>query len=511
MAIASLADIAAATAEREPQRIAIDDGRRRVTYGQLSSSASRFAGFLGTSGVHRGARVAICLRNQVEFMEAHLGILQAGCVSVPIPPESTDAELDAYLSDAEPMVFIASPSVVERQSRPAVDLLRLTDSPCSIPGVLTLADAIAGASGEPAPPRSEPNALAVLLYTTGTSARPKAVMLSHQNTLAAIRNEISIVGQNAERELVVLPLWHSYGLGQVYCNLATSGTVFLRNGLTRLGRILDLLHAERITAFACTPTGYKLILERGGEAFQKAGQFLTQSVVNSSPLSRPLAERLRQVLPQLRIFVYYGLTEASRTTFLSLNDVAPEKYESVGVPAPGVQVRVVRQSGASAAIGEEGEIVVSGDTVALGYWRRPEETSATFTANQLRTGDVGTFDQAGNLWLRGRLKDFINVGGLKVSPSEVEQSLGTHPSVADCAVCAVPDTLTGEAVAAMIVLKPNELVNTEALETHCATTLEHFKVPKIWVMADVVPRTDSGKAIRRDVEAHVRTTLHLER
>jgi long-chain acyl-CoA synthetase len=510
MAAITLGDIAVSAAATTPDRVALADERRRLTYAELESRSARFASFLRREGLVPGSRVAICLRNQVEFLEAHLGVLRAGCVSVPLPPDSAATELQTYLADCEPAAVVGTAAVFDRDATIARGRLCLTDrSAESFPGP-TIDDAIAGSSdSRVAAPATD--ALAVLLYTTGASGAPKAVMLSHRNTLAAVRNEISVVGISGERELVALPLHHSYGLGQVYCNLATGGTVHLRNGLTRLKSIFDVLREQQITAFACTPTGYQLILQRGAEAFASSASTLRQTVVNSSPLSRELGERLRALLPELRVFVYYGLTEASRATFLCLNDVEATDYESVGQPAPGIGVTVARPDASPAAPGEAGEIMISGETVALGYWRRPDETAASFHASQLRTGDVGMFDERGHLWIRGRLKDIINVGGLKVSPAEVENRLRAHPEVSDCAVGGVADPIAGEAVGALVVLKTGSVVSFDELAAHCGEALEPFKVPRVWAGTNAIPRSDSGKLLRREIESALRDHLAAPR
>ncbi|MEM6909312.1 MAG: class I adenylate-forming enzyme family protein [Pseudomonadota bacterium] len=456
----SLSDIILRGAESFPEREAVSDANTVLTYGELAERALKVAGWLTQQGVAPGERIMIVLPNGVDFVAAHFGVLFAGAVSVPCDSAASPATLAAIRQSCRPAAMLDADTITDalahRQSA---------------------SDAGSGSGSD----------LAAILYTTGTTGDAKGVMLTHDNTLAALCNISEFVGYTqADREVVILPLNHSFGLGHVYCNLLNGGAVYLEPGMTRVGRILRKIEEWGATGFPGTPLGVKLLLDRYGPVFAERCAGLRFMVVNSAPLPPEDAARLQEHLPQCDIMVYYGLTEASRSTFASLTQLGPDFYRSVGKPMPGVDLR----------LSQAGEVLLSGPTVTPGYWGNPELTAEKIVEGYLHTGDLGRLDEAGNLFVTGRIGDMINFGGYKVMPSEVEAALQSHPAVDE--VCVFGEELVEAAIVAVSGFEEQELAR------HCHALLEPYKVPARFHQVASIPRSNTGKVRRFELAQAVK-------
>lgn len=448
-----LSDILAESAARWGQRLAVADAAGSLSYAGLLDQASRVAGWLIKNGVRPGDRVTLQLANGTRFVTAHFGVLLAGGVSTPLDPALPEPQLKDIISRTEPRVELNAESPWEEAL---------------------------GASPLPAAVKRAPGDLATLMFTTGTTGRPKGVMLTHANVLAALRNIVKFIGYTeSDREVITLPLSHNFGLGHLYCNLMCGGAVYLENGLARVGRVLKAIEAFGATGFPTTPTGVAMLLDRYGEVFRERGSKLRFMVVNSAPLPPERAAQLQGLLPQLDILVYYGLTEASRSTFISLSKSGPSRYASVGPAMPGVDLR----------IDATGEVRISGPTVSPGYWREEELTARSFDGGALRTGDLGRLDDQGFLYLTGRADDIINLGGYKVNPADVERVVDRFPDVRESAVAG-----EGEVIVYYV---SDALPDEDALLRHCRAFLQSHETPTRFVRVETLPRTDSGKLKRK--------------
>lgn len=457
-----LSDIVVTGAERFPAREAVSDQTTSWAYGDLYANASRVAAWLRHQGVRPGDRVTIKLPNGVEFIAAHFGVLLAGAVSVPCDPAIPPAGLETICRSCTPRLGLDPPSIAQALATPGV---------------------------APLPPERTSDDVAALLYTTGTTGEPKGVILTHANTLAALHNIADFVGYTADdREVVTLPLSHSFGLGHVYSNLMCGGAVHIEPGLARVGRVLRKISEWGATGFPGTPLGFAMLLEHYGELFARTCRHLRFIVVNSAPLPPEQAARMQAALPDTDLMVYYGLTEASRSTFISLTSTGPERYASVGRPMPGVSIRLA----------DDGEILIRGPTVTSGYWNAPDATRAALTDGWLHTGDLGQFDADGYLHVTGRLKDLINVGGYKVSPEEVERVLLRHEAIADAGA------FGGDQVEAAIVARGP--VDPKDLARLCYSHLEPFKVPVRFHRIDAIPRSNTGKIKRHQLAEQLKET-----
>ncbi|MBK5264446.1 MAG: AMP-binding protein [Alphaproteobacteria bacterium] len=457
-----LQDMIIQGAERFPDREAVADPKNSRSYAQLAEASRRIAIWLRRTGVRPGDRVVLMLPNGVDFIAAHFGVLMAGGISVPCEANASAATIAAIRDSCAPRASLDAVTIIEA--------LATRDG--------TLPDA-----------ERTTDDLATLMYTTGSTGRPKGVMLTHGNTLAAIQNIIGFVGYTAQdREVVILPLSHSFGLGHVYCNLSCGGAVYTEPGLTRVGRVLRKVADWGATGFPGTPLGYAMLMDRYGEIFQERCRNLRFIVVNSAPLPPSEAARLRAMLPDVNLMVYYGLTEASRSTFISLSQCGLAYYGSVGQAMPGIDLR----------LSDENEVLIAGPTVAQGYWNDPEQTAAAFHDGYLHSGDQGRIDEDGFLHVTGRFKDLINVGGYKVYPAEIEKVLLEHDAVEDA--CAFGT----DRVEAAIVTRRD--VSEIELSRFCYQRLEGFKVPSRIYPVAFIQRSETGKIIRHAVAAQCRGT-----
>ncbi|WP_309396744.1 class I adenylate-forming enzyme family protein [Cerasicoccus maritimus] len=450
-----LADILAQGQSQWPNKVAVADASRSLTYGELALGAQCIAGWLIAQGVAPGDRVAIRLPNSVRFVETFFGVQWAGAVTTPLDPAMPEAQFRAIVKRAEPKV------VLDAQS-PWEDIF----------SAAPLGEAVNRA----------PDDLASLMFTTGTTGQPKGVMLTQANVLTALQNITEFVGYTpADREVITLPLSHNFGLGHMLCNLLCGGAVYLEPGMSRVGRVLKAIESFGATGFPTTPLGVSLLLDRYREVFVERAQGLRFMVVNSAPLPPERAAELQAALPDLNVLVYYGLTEASRSTYISLTEAGPDRYGSVGQPMNAVDLKIA----------DTGEVLIGGPTVTPGYWCDDELTQATLPNGVLHTGDLGHLDGDGYLYITGRADDIINLGGYKINPLQVERVLEQFTGVAEAAVVG-----KGEVCAYYVA---TEELDADVLTKHCRTQLQVYETPQRYIRIDALPRTDSGKLKRQEL------------
>ena len=480
---ASIAERFRATANRVAARDFIvstaSGSAERLSYGAALRRAEAFARQLRDLGAQPGDRIVLNCGNSLDYVCAYFGTWFAQCTVVPVDEFARPPQVNGIYRDC------AARFVVTAQGRtdldPDVRQLRLQD--------------IVWDGAAPAPYNDQSLAahLPLIIYTSGTTGSPKGVCLSHGNldyTRAAITDWAGVTED--DRELTTLSLTHLFGLGHLHVYSALGGTICIGEGLRDVPRLLDVMEVERITSFPGTPAGMKILLDRFADAFREKGRGLRYIVINTAPMPVPYTERLLALLPDTRIYMYYGLTEASRSTYISHRD-HPEKIATVGRPPAGAQVSI--GDPAQPLVNEPGEILVRGPHVTSGYWAH--EADAFFEDGWFRTGDLGSLDADGFLTWIGRVRDQINVDGLKLVPSEVEAILRLDSRVADCAVVGLPDPLSGESVAAFVVLageKPNGL--ELELRKLCSAHLEAYKVPRRVLIVNEIPKTDTGKIKR---------------
>ncbi|MHB1434752.1 MAG: long-chain-fatty-acid--CoA ligase [Thermoplasmata archaeon] len=522
-----LTDALHRSVERWPDRTALIYYGARWSYRGLWQAVERWASGLRQLGVRPRDRVALYLPNCPAYPIAFFGTLRAGATVVQVSPLYLGDDLARLLDDAEPRAVVTvemiaphlTPLLARRPSirviwarlrsfypiglRPFVNMvLRRRGYPTGAPRgaafvrwreVASATGTVPALTGDPA------REVAVLQYTGGTTGDPKAAMLTHRCLRAnaaqvAAWNTRAVSG--SEVVLATIPLFHIYGLTVALLNgLFDGGTVILQ---TRpdIAELLKLIDRYRPTQLPGVPALYQAI-NMSPEVQRHNLRSISVCISGSAPLLAATAHRFEE-LTGAAVVEGYGLTEASPVTHA--NPIEGEhRIGSVGLPLPDTDQRIVDPATGRTltAPGAVGELWVRGPQVMAGYYRRPEETADVLVDGWLRTGDAAQVDADGFAYIVDRLKDMINVGGLKVYPREVEEVLATHPAVAEVTVVGLPDAIHGEVVVAVVVRRPGTAVRSEELIEYVRGRIAHYKAPRRIEFREELPRTGVQKVLRR--------------
>lgn len=463
-----------------------------TTYGELRDQVARIRGSLLARGVEPGDRIAIVADNNWSFVAAYLATLGVGAVAVPLNPQSPAPELERELGlvDAELVLVGPEPDQVTSAGHAA----------SSLPGCQGHVRVVDLLDGEPAAlVEREADDLAVLLYTSGTVGRPRPAMLSHGNLVSNIEQILANPDRPPDIDEValgVLPLFHVFGLNALLgLTMHVGGTLVLVERFDARAT-LDLVAEHGVAVLSGVPTMWAAwvnVPDVGPEELSTVRLGVSGAAALDPDVRRAVRERFG-----IDIIEGYGLTEAAPAVTSGLGCAAPDG--SIGVPLPGVSVRLVEASGEDALVGDPGEIWVKGPNVFGGYWHDPEATEAALTPDGwLRTGDIAVVDDDGYLSLVDRAKDLIIVSGFNVYPGEVEEVLAQHPSVEAAAVVPEPHPRSGEAVKAFVVREPGADVDEAELIEHAGRHLARYKCPSSITFVDELPYSVTGKVVRRSL------------
>jgi long-chain acyl-CoA synthetase len=500
-----VADVVRHWAGVRPQAVALRHGRRALTYGELDERSSRLAQALRGAGVGPGVRVAHLDRTGPEVIELLFAAGKIGAVVVPLNWRLAPPELEAIVADARAPVLIAGPGFLETARR-------IADAPASSVRVVeTGAEYEAWLAAHPAVDpglRGDAGDTIVQMYTSGTTGVPKGVLTTHRN-LAAAAETSPRWGFDADSvSLTPLPMFHIGGIGWAFVGLWNGAATLLVSDFDPPA-VLDLLERERVTNAVFVPTMLQMLCAVPGAAGRDYGA-LRSIAYGASPITTPVLKRALRTFA-CDLFGIYGLTETTGAAVqLDAADHDPDGprehlLRSAGRPYPWVQLRIADPaSGAGRAPREVGEVWLRAPNVMAGYFNRPAETAAACTPDGwLRTGDGGYVDEDGYLFLTDRIKDMIVSGGENVYPVEVEEALAQHPDVDEVAVIGVPDARWGETVKAIVVPAPGTAPDAAALVAFLRERLAAYKLPRIVELAGTLPRTPSGKVLKRELrEGH---------
>lgn len=487
-----------AAARDHGNRPALDFGTETVegsiTYGEMDTEADRVAAGLRTLGVARGERVAIVMGNVPHFCYSYFGILRAGAIAAPLNPTLTARELGRILSDSGARVVLAAP--------PA--MLPVTDAMSSAPTVervVSISEWEAVLAGnETADEDVAPEDIAVLAYTSGTTAEPKGAMLTHGNLKANLDQQMAIPEAQVTRDDVLylsLPLFHIFGLNVTLGLMVMNAARGLLIERFEPVRALRLIEERGITVVFGAPPMYLAWAGIPG-ADQYDLSKVRLAVSGAAPLPAEVLDDFKKLFG-IDIYEGYGLTETAPT--LTSNRMTGEpRPGSVGIPLADVELRLVDDAGKDVELGDPGEVVVRGPNVFKGYWGRDDLTRQAFLGDGwFRTGDIAVQDEEGYIYLVDRKRDLIIVSGFNVFPSEVEEALLEHPAVEQAAVVGVPHRHTGEAVRAYVVVAEGQHAEEEELLNHVRARLARFKCPESIELVDELPTLLSGKVLRREL------------
>lgn len=489
-------------------KTALVTDRKRLSYAELDDLSSRLAASLAANGVKRGDRVLVFMDNCWEAAVSIFAVLKAGATFSPINA-STKADKLAYIIDdceATAILTLARLMPIVGQALAAITVPQpfvasTQTAPDHMPkGAITF-EACLEAAPAAIPHRGIDVDLAMLIYTSGSTGRPKGVMMTHRNIDAAAES-ITTYLRNAPDDIIlnVLPLAFDYGLYQLLMAMRLGATLVLEKSFAFPQAIFERIRAEKVTGFPLVPTMAAMILQMRDlePGFLPSLRYITNTAAALPPMH---IARLRELLPGVRLYSMYGLTECKRCTYLPPEEL-DRRPGSVGIAIPNTEAFVVDDDGKTVPPGVAGELVIRGPHVMQGYWRNEAATTQMLRPGlvpwekRLHTGDLFRTDEDGFLYFVGRKDDIIKTRGEKVAPKEVETVLHAHPGIAEAVVTGVPDAVLGHAIAAVVVLSDEALTERDIIR-YCAAHLEDFMVPKIVEFRKELPKTDTGKVSRR--------------
>lgn len=468
-----------ANAEKFPEHPAITNALTGsvISYGELAESILSCARRFRFLGFKKGERIIIAASKDPDFVSVYFGAHCAGLIAVPIDPETNSERLERIEALASPVMAVGS-----LRHSPRCQQISFGEF-CKIE------------LSEPLIPVFNQDEIADLMFTTGTTGLPKGVALSYLNEVAAARNINEFIGNDSDdTELLALPISHSFGLGRLRCVLKAGGTVVLLGSFASMKRFYAALDNYPITGFGMVPSSWAYLSKMSGDRIGNYAEQLKYIEIGSAPLPPEQKERLIYLLPQTKICMHYGLTEASRSAFTEFHR-DKDFLCSAGKATPNCEISIFSSDGKMLGNESEGEVCVRGEHICASYWGMSEEEfRKDFFEDWFRTGDRGYISAEGWLYLSGRDKEMINVGGKKVNPLEVEEVLKKFGGIRDCACVAMPDSVMGEVVRACIVADSEP--DWTALKEFLSKSLENYKVPVKFEQVQEIPRTSSGKIQR---------------
>ncbi|WP_286960916.1 MULTISPECIES: long-chain-fatty-acid--CoA ligase [Arsenicicoccus] len=498
--MANLAQILTDTASRHGDRIAVRQDEEQLTYAELDQRVALAAGWLRSQGVGPGDPVVLSLPNITAFVVAYYGILRAGGVVVPMNPLFKPREVAYYLQDSGARLIIAAtPDAAEGAEEAGATFVPVTD----LPGLLTAAEPVTEAVDR------DDEDTAVILYTSGTTGRPKGAELRHRN----LRSNAEVCGRTLLRltpeDTVVgcLPLFHVFGMTCAMNTAILAGATLSLIPRFAPDKALEVIQRDRATIFEGVPTMYAAMLQAARAVTAAGGEIpdlssLRTCISGGASLPVEVLRAFEETFDAM-ILEGYGLSETSPVA--SFNH--PERVRkpgSIGTPIEGVEMDLRTPEGEPVPEGEIGEIVIKGANIMRGYWGRPDATAEAIQDGWFRSGDLGRRDSDGYYYIVDRAKDMIIRGGYNVYPREVEEVLYEHPGILEAAVVGQPHEHYGEEVAAFVALKPEsglaaDDATAEELREFCKARLAAYKYPRHISFVDALPKGATGKILKREL------------
>jgi acyl-CoA synthetase (AMP-forming)/AMP-acid ligase II len=513
----SIPALTAAAAERFGDGLAVVDGDVRLTYGELVDQARTFGAALVASGVEPGDRVAIWCFNCAEWIVALLGLFDAGAVLVPVNTRFKGAEAADMLARSHARVLVTVTDFLDTDY-----VAMLADSGVELPDlavtVVIKGPAPAGTVGwDDFMARADdacraevarraaavsPDDASDILFTSGTTGRPKGVVQTHSRTLAVVLDWASMAGLGpADRYLMVNPYFHMFGLKAGILASVSAGVTMVPVAVFDSERVLELVEQERITVLPGAPTIYQSILDHPDRDRHDLST-LRLAVTGAAEIPVELIRRTAAELPFEVIIAGYGLTEGGTATATAPGDDPEVIATTVGRPRPGFEIRLVDGQGVDVPVGERGEVLMRSPSVMLRYLDDPQATAEVLSdAGWLKTGDIGILDEAGNLKIVGRSKDMFIVGGFNAYPAEIENFLLAHPAVEQVAVVGMPHPRLGEVGMAFVVRHRGATVTEDELIAWSREKMANYKVPRAVAFVDALPINATGKVVREELKA----------
>ncbi len=486
-----------------------DEAGTVLTREDLLKRSNRVANALGAMGLGRGDRVAVLAKNCLDYLALYVGTAKAGVVLVPLNYRLAPSEWTYIINNAEAKLVIARNEYVEQIAGISEELKTVehfvalgTDRD----GWLSFEDWVGSASEDAPSVKVDPSDDVIQMYTSGTTGLPKGVQLMHSSVTANLVQMVMITEVRQVRMQVVAPLYHAGATMTSFISIMNGGSLYIHEDFIP-NEVVRVLDEEDIGQSFLVPAMIQALLVFVPDVADRKYEKLKMISYGASPISE---ETLRQAMDVFgcKFSQGFGQTESSAMlTYLSSGDHEralagkPELLRSCGRAAPWTEVQVVDEDGNELPVGEIGEIIGRGPQLMRGYWKMPDATAETLRDGWLHTGDAGSMDEEGYFFIQDRIKDMIVSGGENVYPAEIEQVLYEHPAIADVAVIGIPDDTWGEAVHAIVQLKPGAEASAEDIIAFCRDRLAGYKRPRSVEFIDQIPRNASMKVLKKDLRA----------
>jgi long-chain acyl-CoA synthetase len=480
-----------------PRQTAVIEKDREISFVEFNGVSNQIATAMMSLGVQPGDHVALYAPNSYEWLAFYFGALKAGAVAVTLSSLLKRDEMRQIMDDAQPHVLFAGEEQVdELDDRKAYPYLKKV---ISKEGDVPYEDLLEMGTDSFRATDLDRHNTAAILYTGGTTGIPKGVMLTHENLNTSIHNVSHFErSTHKDRALCFLPLNHVFGQVHILNATVYSGGSLVLQSSFDLEKVIETIERHKVTKFFAVPTIYIRLLALK-DLKEKLGSLRYTFSAAASMAAELVREWKRRM--DLNIYEAYGMTESA--SMVTYNHYYRHVIGSVGTPVNNVEVQIRDLEGNVLGAKEEGEICIRGRNIMKGYLNQPDATRSVFWDDWFRSGDIGTIDEDGYLYIVDRLKDMIITGGENVYPREVEEILYTRPEVEECAVIGLPDKEYGERVTAFIIPKEGQQVDPTQLKSYLKTKLSPFKVPKEFIPVDELPKSGAGKILKRELKEKV--------
>jgi acyl-CoA synthetase (AMP-forming)/AMP-acid ligase II len=471
-----------------PDHVALVGTKNQFTYTDLRLASARMVGELKALGVDSGDRVGILGNNSLFWVASYLAVMKLGAIAVPFATTLTNEEVGGLASFIQPKA-----TCLERRLQRVLGAVPA--------GSLVFEDALeeGGPSQWPESAHDHLDAEAAFMFTSGTTSRPRLVRVTHRNIQANTNSIIEYLDlQPSDRVMAVLQFYYCFGTSLLHTHLRVGGSIVMGTSFVYPELVLDQMQSTACTGFAGVPSTYQTLL-RNSTFPKREFPHLRKVQQAGGKLQPVLIQELVNALPQAKVFVMYGQTEATaRLSFLE-PELLASKLGSIGKGIPGVTLKVMGDDEKPVKPGDVGEIFAWGENISPGYWQEPEASAGKFVDGVLHTGDLATIDEDGFIYVVDRKADFIKSYGFRVSSQRVEECILEIPEVVGAAVIGEADDVRGEAIWAFVVRRNNSSLEKNQIITHCANRMANYMVPKEVVFLDKLPMNAHGKIVKNEL------------
>ena len=474
------------SARKYPHKSAIIFDDLRISFAELLKK-TEFLSNLIQEKISTGNVISILCENSPFFVISYFSVLKSGCIAHIVPPSISDFNLKEQIKETNPEMILSTRSFEQKLNR-----AQLTKK------IFFVENTIFSKVNSNDFCGNRFNETASIIFTSGTTSKPKGVKLTHKNVITATSNIVEMIDlKSNDIEINSLSLSHSFGLGCLHATFMQGGTSLIFKNTINLKQILKNAKYENATGFVGVPVIFYQILNSFPDLFSSISS-IRYLLTNTSPMKKESILKVMDLFPKANFYTYYGLTEASRSTFLLFNK-NKNKLESVGKTAPGIEIKILDNNGKVISNDAMGEIFIKGDNVINNYWNNPY-ADQFIQDGWLQTGDLGYFDSDNFLFLKSRKDDLINVGGEKFTSEEVELIIKEIPEISDVAVIGISNEIFGQLPVAFVVT--NKEITVTQIINHCSKKMERYKIPHKISFLDALPKTDSGKIKRNSLKSN---------